>query len=78
MKGWGREGGRRWWRGISIGRVDMVGIVMREEDGRLAYGGHFSLFLAKHMIHFPPKQGGCSFPMPLPHSENIDTITIKV
>ena len=54
----------------------MVGIVMREEDGRLAYGGNLSLFLAKHTRHFPPNQGVCSFPMPLPHSENKDNIKV--
>ena len=77
-RGWGREGGRGWLRGIFIGSEDMFGIVTREDDGRLVKGGHLSLFFPKHMRHFPPNQGVCSFPMPLPHSENIDTITIKV
>ena len=75
-RGWGREVGRAWRRGIFIGRVDMVGIVAREDGGRLAKGGHISLFLAKHMRHFPPNQGVCSFPMPLPHSENMDNIKV--
>ena len=75
-RGWGRGGGRGWWRGTFIGRLDMVGIVMREDDGRLANGGNISLLLAKHMRHFPPNHGVCSFPMPLPHSENIDNIKV--
>ena len=70
-KGEGRvEGGKESVRARLEGREDMVGRVMRDGPVELDTGEEASLFLAKQMRHFPPKNGFCSFSSHLPHSEN--------
>jgi hypothetical protein len=53
-----------------VGREEIVSRGLGEEPVGLEKGEEASVFFAKQIRHFPPKNGFCSFSRHFPHSAN--------